>query len=113
MATLLALVDRLAGLKVNQLQLYVEHTFAYDGHERVWRGASPLLPSEILELDRYCRERHVELVPNQNSFGHLARWLVHEPYRRLAECPEGSSIRGTRAANRTACARPIREASRC
>jgi hypothetical protein len=89
MATLLGLVDRLAGFKVNQLQLYVEHTFAYEGHERVWRDASPLLPSEILELDRYCRERHVELVPNQNSFGHLARWLVHAPYRRLAECPEG------------------------
>ncbi len=28
-------------------------------------------------------------MPNQNSFGHLHRWLRHEPYRRLAECPEG------------------------
>jgi hypothetical protein len=89
MATLFALVDRVAGLKVNQLQLYLEHTFAYVGHERVWRDASPLSPSEIRALDAFCRERHVELVPNQNSFGHLERWLVHEPYRRLAECPDG------------------------
>jgi hypothetical protein len=31
----------------------------------------------------------VELVPNQNSLGHMHRWLIHDPYRRLAECPEG------------------------
>ncbi|HEV8247645.1 MAG TPA: family 20 glycosylhydrolase, partial [Polyangiaceae bacterium] len=89
MDTLFGLVDRLASLKLNQLQLYVEHTFAYAGHERVWQHASPFLPGEMQALDTYCRERHVELVPNQNSFGHLQRWLIHEPYRRLAECPEG------------------------
>ncbi len=89
MDTLFGLVERLASLKVNQLQLYVEHTFAYVGHEQVWGEASPFLPSEMQALDAFCRERHVELVPNQNSFGHLHRWLVHEPYRGLAECPEG------------------------
>jgi hypothetical protein len=25
----------------------------------------------------------------QNSFGHMHRWLIHEPYRLLAECPDG------------------------
>jgi hypothetical protein len=89
LATLRTLVDRLAGWKVNQLQLYTEHTFAYRGHSRVWRGASPLRPAEVRALDDHCRSRCVELVPNQNSFGHLHRWLVHEPYRRLAECPDG------------------------
>lgn len=83
------LVDQLAGWKVNQLQLYMEHTFAYRGHEVVWRDASPWTAEEIRALDAYCRDRCVELVPNQNSFGHFHRWLVHEPYRRLAECPEG------------------------
>jgi hypothetical protein len=87
--TLCALVDRLASWKINQLQLYTEHAFAYPGHEVVWRGASPLTPFEVRELDRYCAERFVELVPNQQSFGHLHRWLVHEPYRALAEVPEG------------------------
>jgi N-acetyl-beta-hexosaminidase len=38
MRTLFALVDRLAALKVNELQLYTEHTFAYLDHETVWRG---------------------------------------------------------------------------
>ena len=89
LATLRMLVDRLAHWKVNQLELYMEHTFAYAGHEVVWKDASPLTPEEIRSLDAYCAARHVELVPNQNSFGHMHRWLVHEPYRKLAECPDG------------------------
>jgi len=31
----------------------------------------------------------MELVPNQNSFGHMHRWLKLPRYRRLAECPDG------------------------
>lgn len=89
LTTLFRLVDLLAELKYNELQLYMEHTFAYPGHERVWAGADPLTPAEIQQLDGYCRLRGLQLVPNQNSFGHFHRWLVHEPYRRLAECPEG------------------------
>jgi len=85
MGTLKGLIDLLAGWKINQLELYTEHTFAYAGHERVWRGASPMTASQIEELDGYCRDRRVELVPNQNSFGHMERWLKHEPYARLAE----------------------------
>ncbi|HUP25697.1 MAG TPA: family 20 glycosylhydrolase [Thermoanaerobaculia bacterium] len=87
--TLCRLIDLFASWKINHLELYTEHTFAYRGHERVWKGWSPLTPEDVRELDVYCRERFVELVPNQNSFGHLHRWLVHEPYRQLAECPDG------------------------
>lgn len=85
MESLLELVDRLAGWKINQLQLYTEHTFAYQRHPEVWADASPFTGEEILLLDAFCRERFIELVPNQNTFGHLTRWLVHEPYRALAE----------------------------
>ena len=83
--TLFELVDRLAGWKINQLQLYTEHTFAYRAHRVVWEHASPLTGQDILALGAYCRERFVELVPNQNSFGHLERWLPHAAYADLAE----------------------------
>ena len=89
METLFSLIDLLADLKYNELQLYVEHTFAFTDHETVWKDASPLTPEEIRILDRRCRERFIELVPNLNSFGHFERWLRHEPYKHLAECPEG------------------------
>jgi hypothetical protein len=83
--TVLELVDMLAGWKINQLQLYTEHTFAYHNHPEVWANASPFTSQEILELDVYCRARFVELVPNQNSFGHMERWLIHDRYAALAE----------------------------
>ncbi len=92
MATLRALIDLLASWKINELQLYVEHTFAYAAHREVWAAASPLTAEEIRELDAYCRERFVSLVPNQNSFGHLERWFVHERYRSLAETPGGIEL---------------------
>jgi len=85
MQTLYDLVDRLAAWKINQLQLYTEHTFAYRNHPDAWENASPITGEEILALDAYCKERFIELVPNQNSFGHLAHWLKLPRYAPLAE----------------------------
>jgi hexosaminidase len=90
MATLFSLIDLLSSWKINQLQLYIEHTFAYRGHEEVWRNASPLTADEIRRLDEYCKARFVELVPSQNSFGHMERWLRHSRYLPLAETPDGA-----------------------
>lgn len=84
-----ALIDRLASWKINQFQLYTEHTFAYRRHPEVWAKASPFTGEEILELDAYCSERHIELVPNQNSFGHMQRWFELPQYASLAEAPDG------------------------
>jgi hexosaminidase len=89
MGTLFSLVELLASWKINQLQLYMEHTFAYPGHEQVWQDASPLTGVEIQALDAFCLQRHIELVPNQNSFGHMQRWLVHARYAHLAEVLDG------------------------
>ncbi|MDW8383106.1 MAG: family 20 glycosylhydrolase [Verrucomicrobiota bacterium] len=89
METLMMLVDELAEWKINRFELYTEHTFAYARHPDVWAMASPMTPTEIRQLDSYCRERFIELVPNQNSFGHMERWLKIPRLRHLAECPDG------------------------
>ncbi len=89
MASLRDLIDRLASWKINQVQLYSEHTFAYRNHQIVHEHASPLTADEIIELDAFCRQRFVELVPNQNCLGHMNRWVEHEPYRALALAPDG------------------------
>ena len=88
MDSLKKVIDNLAQLRYNRLQLYVEHTFAFAADEVVWKGYSPLTPAEIMELDEYCERRFIELVPNLNSFGHLERWLDHPEYRPLAENPD-------------------------
>lgn len=92
MASLYRMVDILAALNYNQFQLYTEHAFAYPGHEAVWGEFSPMTPAEIRALDAYCAERGIELVPNQNSFGHLDRWLCQHPYNAFAEVPKGGAI---------------------
>ncbi|MEI6645989.1 MAG: family 20 glycosylhydrolase [bacterium] len=91
METLYWLIDHLAELKYNHLQLYIEHTFAYQNHREVWKDASPLTAEEIQTLDAYCLDRCIDLVPNQNSFGHLERWLEHARYLPLAELPQGGA----------------------
>lgn len=87
MKSLYQLIDQLAEWKINELQLYTEHTFAYKNHETVWKDASPLTAEEIRDLDAYCKARFIDLVPNQNSFGHMENWLKHDEYLDLAECP--------------------------
>ncbi|MDX2147389.1 MAG: family 20 glycosylhydrolase [Planctomycetota bacterium] len=85
MSELARVVDWLASFKFNHLQLYTEHTFAYAGHEDVWRDWSPITPEETRELDALCRARGIELAANQNCFGHLASWLRLPQYQHLAE----------------------------
>ena len=87
--TLFGLIDRLAGWKLNQLQLYTEHTFAYAGHEEVWRDADPYTADDLRAIDGYGAARGIELVANQNTLGHFERWLRHERYRPLAIAPDG------------------------
>lgn len=89
MGELFRLIEGLHALRANQLQLYVEHTFAWPGHEDAWRDASPLTAAQVRALDDACAAVGIELAPNLNSFGHMERWLRHPRYRALAECPQG------------------------
>ncbi len=91
MGTLKLLVEILEKFNYNQLQLYTEHTFAYSKHEAVWKDASPMTAQEVRELDLFCAMHGIDLVPNQNSFGHLERWLVKPEYNHLAELPHGGA----------------------
>ena len=86
--TLLDLVERLADFKINEFQLYTEHTFAYRNYKSVWKDWGALTGAEIRRLDARCRELGIDLVPNQNSFGHLRYFLEHPKVKKLAEVSE-------------------------
>ena len=92
MRTLRQLIDLLAEYRYNQLQLYTEHTFAYSRHRAVWEEADPLTPEEVRKLDAYAAMQGIELVANQNCFGHMERWLTHPAYNGLAKFPKGGAI---------------------
>ncbi len=83
--TLKLLVDQLSLYKANVLQLYTEHTFVFPHHPRIGQGCGSLDGQDILELDAYARRRHVELMPNLQSFGHCAHILGMPEYEHLAE----------------------------
>lgn len=92
MDTLFGLIDFMADLKLNQLQLYIEgFSFAYPSFPEAVKDGSPVTCEELKELGHYCSERFIDLVPNQNSFGHMEAWLAREEFRALAECEEGFS----------------------
>lgn len=78
-------IAALAGLKADHLQLYTEHAFAYREHAAVWRGTDPITHNQARALDDLCRAHGIELAPNQNCFGHLARWFQTPGYEHLAE----------------------------
>lgn len=85
MEELFWLVEKLALFKYNRLELYTEHTYAFEGHQIVWGDSSPMTASQYADLDRFCNAAGIELVPNMNGLGHMERWLRYPRYAHLAE----------------------------
>ncbi len=78
-------VDLLALLKYNEFQLYMDsNCFQYAAFSKYTEGFDCLTPEDIEELDRYCAERFIDLVPNQNSLGHMGYWLAQDEFKHLA-----------------------------
>jgi hexosaminidase len=81
-----------AFFKLNMHSFYMEHTFASESHPLIGPQGGSLTPSEIRELVAYARRYHVELVPEQQTFGHLHKALRLEKYADLAETPYGDVL---------------------
>lgn len=93
-AALARLVEVLDVCRYNHLELYVENTFAYRDHAPAWSESSPLTAADVRWLDDLCASRGIDLVANQNTFGHWERWLERPEYRNRAENPDGMSFHG-------------------
>jgi hypothetical protein len=86
-AALRRFVDLLALLRFNQLTFNIEHVLEpEEGLES--DEAEILTPTEIRDLARYGRDRHLDLIPFQQSLGHLRGILHQKRYRHLAYDPE-------------------------
>lgn len=85
------MADRLCRFKINEFQLYVEHTYLFRDLSEMWRDTTPLTAEEIMELDDYCAERHIDLVPSLASFGHLYMLLSTKIHEDLCELSDASS----------------------
>lgn len=85
MDTLRQLATELSHYKLNVLQLYTEHTFQFPRHPRIGSNCGSLSSEDLVKLDAFCRQHHVELMPNLQSFGHARNTLILPEYQKLAE----------------------------
>jgi hexosaminidase len=83
--TIKELVELLGVLKINVLQLYVEHTFAFHRHPVIAHGSGALTHEDLVKIQQHAKLHHVEVQANLQSFGHMERILSLEAYQKLAE----------------------------
>lgn len=79
------MADTCSLYKINQLQLYIEHTYLFRNESEVWRDNTPLTAEEIMEFDEYCNKLHIDLVPSLASFGHLYTLMQTNSFSHLCE----------------------------
>ena len=84
-----------AEYKINLYSFYIEHTFAYRRHPLIGPPGGSLTASEVKQLVAYARKYHIEVVPEQQTFGHLHHALKWEKYSSLAEVPHGHVLAPT------------------
>lgn len=90
--TLKRIVDEMCFYKLNQFQLYMEHTYLFRGLSEVWCKDTPLEAEEIMALDDYCFERGIELVPSLATFGHMFEILKTKTFEGLCELEAPASF---------------------
>ncbi len=86
------LVRTAAEFKLNLLSFYMEHVFDYDHAPLVAPEGARITADQMRRLADYARRYHIELVPQQQTFGHLHHMLKLERYQVLAEVPHGSVL---------------------
>ncbi|MEW1958388.1 family 20 glycosylhydrolase [Kineococcus sp. NPDC059986] len=91
--TLARWVEVLELARINTFELYTEHTYAFRGEQEVWQDASPLTAQDLQWLDALCASRGIDLVCNQNSLGHMERFLKHPRHAQRAENEDGFTVR--------------------
>ena len=86
------LVDQLAMMKMNMIQLYMENNYEIPGMPEFSEGEDPLTDKEIKNLVKHAQKRHVDLVPAIQTFGHMEKFLWKPEFMHMAESSRGISI---------------------
>ncbi len=81
-------IDLLARLKMNQYYFYNELTIALDGLPPAAPGAR-ISKKDVRDIVAYARQRHIDVVPCLELYGHLHDLFRREQYSDLADFPHG------------------------
>jgi hypothetical protein len=74
-----------AELKMNLFTYYMEYQYAFKKHPEIGPTNGSLEPDDLRRLVEYGRPLGVDILGNQQSFGHLGRILQHPCYAPLRE----------------------------
>ncbi len=78
-------IDLGAFFKLNVFTYYMESQFAFKKHPIIGPTDGSLTPEELKALVAYAKPRQVNILGNQQSFGHMEQILPHDEYKSLAE----------------------------
>jgi hypothetical protein len=78
-----------AAYKMNVYSPYFEHTLEYRSNPLVGPPGGTITRADVAELVSYARRYHIDVIPEQEAFGHLHHVLKYELYAPLAETPHG------------------------
>jgi len=74
-----------AFLKMNLFTYYMEHQYAFAKHPVIGPKDGSLLPDELKALVSFGKPLGVDILGNQQSFGHFGHILKHDQYKHLQE----------------------------
>ncbi len=78
------LIPQMAECKLNAFSLYTEHTFKTKCHPDI-APTDAFTAEEIKELEEFCRPYHIQIIGNQQCFGHFEEILCNPFYSHLAD----------------------------
>lgn len=86
---LFSIIRTCAEFKLNLVSLYMEHVFPYEHTPMVAPAGGEVTPELMRRLVDYAARHHIEIVPQQQMFGHLHHLLKLDRYTGMAEVPHG------------------------
>ena len=78
------LIPQMAECKLNAFSLYTEHTFKTKCHPDI-APSDAFTAEEIMELEEFCKPYHIQIIGNQQCFGHFEEILCNPFYSHLAD----------------------------
>lgn len=100
--TIKKIIDLLSVLKYNHLELYVEgFSLESTKYPKTLESRNYLTFAEYEEVEKYAYEHFIDLVPNENGFGHMQDWLLLDEFKHLSEVDDLFEMWGSKRTSST------------